>query len=57
MDSNETDYFRSSLSKLIITSNFKDYSSNLENKVLKTVSDFESAIGETKFERLAEVYK
>lgn len=57
MDSNETDYFRSSLSKLIMTSNFKDYSSNLENKVLKTVSDFESAIGETKFEKLAEVYK
>lgn len=58
MDNNQTDHFRSSLSKLIMSSNFKDSgSSELENKVLKAVSDFELTIGKTKFEKLAEVYK
>ncbi|MCL4376120.1 hypothetical protein M1558_01350 [Candidatus Parvarchaeota archaeon] len=57
MDSNEASYFRSSLSKLILDSNFKDSSSDLENKVLKLVSDFELTIGQNKFEKLANVYK
>ncbi|MCW1299013.1 MAG: hypothetical protein QXD02_01660, partial [Candidatus Parvarchaeum sp.] len=58
MDSNEAGYFRSSLSKLIIDSNFKgSSSSDLENKVLNAVSDFELMIGQNKFEKLANIYK
>ncbi len=58
MDNNETGYFRSSLSKLIIDSNFKGQSSSdLEKKVLSAVSDFELMIGQTKFEKLANIYK
>ncbi len=58
MDSNDTGYFRSSLSKLIIDSNFNgSKSSDLENKVLNAVSDFELMVGQSKFEKLATVYK
>ena len=58
MGNNDTGYFRSSLSKLIMDSSFKNSnSSDLENKVLKAVSDFEIIIGRTKFENLAKFYK
>ncbi len=57
MADDEIDKFRSSLSKLITDSNFKDSgNSELESRVLRSVQDFEFGLGRNKFEKLAKSY-